>query len=172
MQGYRCRRCGEHHDEPPLHYGFQAPASWYLVPEGERSQRCLLSSDQCVIDDKHFFVVGNLELPVIGSERRFSWDVWVSLSAQNFGRAFDLWKQPGRESEPPYFGWLNSSVPGYSETLSLKTMVHTRPVGVRPLIELEPTDYPLAVEQRTGITWDRVQEIAEAVLHGGGQPQA
>jgi hypothetical protein len=34
---------------------------------------------------------------------------------------------------------------------------------------LEPTDHPLAVEQRTGITHDRVREIAEAVLpfHGG-----
>src|SRR4051794_21055101 len=83
---------------------------------------------------------------------RFSWDVWVSWSAQNFGRVFDLWKQPGRESEPPYFGWLNSNFPGHPETLSLKTMVHTRPVGVRPLIGLEATDHHLAVEQRTGIT--------------------
>jgi hypothetical protein len=44
-------------------------------------------------------------------------------------------------------------------------MVHTRAVGVRPYIQLEPTDHPLAVEQRTGITLARVQEIAEMVLH-------
>ena len=44
--------------------------------------------------------------------------------------------------------------------------MHTRPVGVRPYIELEATDHPLAVEQREGITWERVQEIAEIVLHG------
>jgi hypothetical protein len=30
---------------------------------------------------------------------------------------------------------------------------------------LEPTDHPLAVEQRTGITLDRVREIATAVMH-------
>ena len=166
MPGYRCRRCGESHDELPLHYGFHAPAYWYGVPEAERARRCLQSSDQCVIDDEHFFVVGNLELPVIGSEERFSWDVWVSLSARNFARACEVWESPGRESEPPCFGWLSSSVPGYPETLSLKTMVHTRPVGVRPRIELEPTDHPLAVEQREGITWERVREIAETVLHG------
>jgi hypothetical protein len=35
----------------------------------------------------------------------------------------------------------------------------------RPLVELEPTDHPLAVEQRTGITLGRVQEIAETLLH-------
>jgi hypothetical protein len=167
MPGYQCRRCGEYHDEPPLHYGFHAPAAWYGVPEGERSQRSLLSSDQCVIDDEHFFIVGNLELPVAGSQERFSWDVWVSLSARNFSRACELWERPGREIEPPYFGWLSSSIPGYPETLNLKTMVHTRPVGVRPRIELEPTAHPLAVEQREGITWERVREIAEVVLHGG-----
>ena len=107
-------------------------------------------------------------MPVIGSEERFSWDVWVSLSDRNFARARKLWRRRGRESEPPYLGWLSSSVPGYPETLSLKTMVHTRAVGTRPRIELEPTDHPLAVEQREGITWERVREIAEIVLHGEG----
>jgi hypothetical protein len=50
-------------------------------------------------------------------------------------------------------------------TLNLKTNAHTRPLGRRPSVELEPTDHPLAVEQRTGMTQDRVREIAEAVLH-------
>jgi hypothetical protein len=57
-------------------------------------------------------------------------------------------------------------LPGYPDTVNLKTMVHSREVGRRPFIELEPTDHPLAVEQRQGITWARVQEIAELVLHG------
>jgi hypothetical protein len=48
----------------------------------------------------------------------------------------------------------------------LKTNIHTNPVGVRPFVELEPTDHPLAVEQRNGITLARVQEIAEIILHG------
>lgn len=168
MPGYRCRRCGQYHDELPLHYGFEAPAYWYAIPETERRRRCHLSSDRCVIDGEHFFIVGNLELPVIGSEGRFSWDVWVSLSDRNFARACKLWRRRGRESEPPYFGWLSSSVAGYPETLNLKAMVHTKAVGVRPRIELEPTDHPLAVEQREGITRERVREIAEIVLHGGG----
>ncbi|WP_329223341.1 DUF2199 domain-containing protein [Streptomyces microflavus] len=47
----------------------------------------------------------------------------------------------------------------------MKTNARTRPVGKRPLIELEPTNHPLAVEQRTGITQDRIREIAIAVLH-------
>jgi len=45
------------------------------------------------------------------------------------------------------------------------SLVHTHPVGVRPEIELEPTEHPLAVEQREGITWERVDEIAAIMLH-------
>jgi hypothetical protein len=89
-----------------------------------------------------------------------------SLSKENFKRAVQFWETVGRENEPPYFGWLSSRLPLYPETLSLKTNVHTRPVGQRPFIELEPTDHPLAVEQRNGITMARVREIAAALLHG------
>jgi hypothetical protein len=165
MTGYTCRRCGKYHAELPLHYGAPAPVAWFAVPEAERAQRCTLTADQCVIDGRYFFIVGNLELPVIGSDERFSWDVWVSLSAPNYERTCELWNHPGRESEPPYFGWLSTSLPDYPETVHLKTLVHTRPVGVRPWIELEPTAHPLAVEQREGITLERVREIAELVLH-------
>jgi hypothetical protein len=77
----------------------------------------------------------------------------------------ELWTTPGRESEPPYFGWLCTFLPIYPSTVSLKTRVHIRPVGQRPFVELEPTDHPLAVEQRNGITMDRVREIAEILLH-------
>jgi hypothetical protein len=34
--------------------------------------------------------------------------------------------------------------------------------------ELEPTEHPLAVEQRTGITMERVREIAERLVHPQG----
>lgn len=44
--------------------------------------------------------------------------------------------------------------------------IHTHPVGEVPRAELEPTDHPLAVEQRTGITVERVREIAALVEHG------
>ncbi|WP_043674167.1 DUF2199 domain-containing protein [Streptomyces xylophagus] len=129
----------------------------------------MLSSDQCVIKGQHYFIKGLIEIPVIGSEDLFSWGVWVSLSRDNFARALDMWNTPGREAEKPYFGWLNTELSLYSpSTLNLKTNAHTRPLGRRPFVELEPTDHSLAVEQRAGITQDRVREIAEAVLHPNG----
>ncbi|MGW6575254.1 DUF2199 domain-containing protein [Streptomyces sp. NPDC054945] len=103
-----------------------------------------------------------------------SWGVWVALSRENFSRAADLRDTPGREPEPPYFGWLTTELLVYpATTLNLQTHVHTRPLGRRPSIELERTDHPLAVEQRTGITLDRVSEIAAAVRRpADGEPEA
>jgi hypothetical protein len=54
--------------------------------------------------------------------------------------------------------------------VNLKTMVHLRDNGLRPLVELEPTDHPLAVEQRTGITLECVAEIYESVFHPPNSP--
>jgi hypothetical protein len=66
----------------------------------------------------------------------------------------------------PFFGWLNASLKPYPETTDLKTRVHLRDNGLRPWIELEPTNHPLALEQRNGISVDRVAEIHAIMMHG------
>lgn len=153
--GFRCEACGGWHDALPFSYHASAPAYWR--PELERDEASELAEDQCIIEGEHFFVRGLIRLPVLDADQDFEWGVWVSLSEQNFARMDELWGTQGREAEPPYFGWLSSDLPAYEEpTLSLGTEVHTRPVGLRPLVELEPTDHPLAVEQRDGITVARV----------------
>lgn len=166
--GFICSRRGQHHAEISMAYGPRAPALYHQLPEADRETRAELTTDLCIIDEEHFFIVGKLELPVQDTDKVFSWDVWASLSRDNFMRTCELWESDDRVDEPPYFGWLSSSLPGYPETLSLKTHVHTREVGRRPYIEIEPTDHPLAIEQRGGITMDRVKEIAEMVLHPNG----
>jgi hypothetical protein len=147
-------------------FGAAAPALWLSLPETERNARRELTSDQCVVDGEHFFVLGRILLPVVDGAGPFIWLAWVSLSQKNFLRAGELWHSEGRESEPAYFGWLQSALPYEPTTLSLKTSVQTMPVGERPTITLEPTNHPLSLEQQHGITMARVQQIAEAALHG------
>jgi hypothetical protein len=43
-----------------------------------------LESNTCVIDQKYFFVLGCLEIPVDGENESFSWGVWVSLRKDRF----------------------------------------------------------------------------------------
>ncbi|WP_327682395.1 DUF2199 domain-containing protein [Kitasatospora sp. NBC_00458] len=162
---HTCACCAEHLDGPPLSYGAAAPEGW--KPRYARRRDSELTPDQCMIKGRDFFVHGLVEIPVRDSGDTFSWGVWVSLSEANFARTHDLWEDPAREQEPPYFGWLFTELPAYPEsTFMLKTHVRTRAVGLRPLIELEPTDHPLAVEQREGITAARVQEFADLLLRG------
>ncbi|MDP9372668.1 MAG: DUF2199 domain-containing protein [Chloroflexota bacterium] len=153
------------HEGLPFSYGIDAPEYGYAIPESERERRAVLGEEQCEIDGEHFFVRGRIRIPVLDAPDDFEWGAWVSLSPRNYRRMAELWCRPGREAEPPYFGWLSTALPYEPSTLNLKTLVHTRPVGERPLIELEPTDHPLALEQRRGITLERVQEIAERLLH-------
>jgi hypothetical protein len=164
---YRCERCGERHDSAPLAYGVAAPDYWDQSLADRKSS--VLDQELCVINNEDFFIRGRIVIPVIDAPDggEFEWGAWVSLSRENFHRAVSLWTSPSRSDEPPYFGWLSTGLPLYQPTtLQLKAHVHTQSAGTRPLIELEPTDHPLAVEQRTGITLERVQAIAETLLHG------
>ncbi|MEU5696689.1 DUF2199 domain-containing protein, partial [Actinosynnema sp. NPDC020468] len=162
--GLPCAHCGQPHGEVPFAYGTAAPAYWDEGSAGRPGT--VLGDEQCVIDGEHFFVRARLVLPVVDAEEQFEWGVWVSLAPHTFDRMSALWTDPRRVEEPACFGWLSTVLPLYEPTtLNLKTMVHTGPVGVRPTVELEPTDHPLAVEQRTGITVARVREIAERLPH-------
>lgn len=161
---YRCARCGDTHDGVPA-LSAAAPLYYYAVPEAERPERCRLDTETCCVDDAFFFVRGCLEVPILGESEPFVWGVWASLSRPNFERYRQLLAARRRSHEGPFFGWLSASLRGYPDTENLKTRVHLRDDGVRPRIELEPTEHPLAIEQRSGITLDRVAAILSAYAH-------
>ena len=162
---WSCARCGEVHTGLPFDWAFDSPVYW----EGPRAEGDLLTDDLCVWTDddeqRSYFVRGILELPVPGQEQPFAYGVWSSLSEASFRRVVELWDDPARVEEPAYFGWLSNRLPGYPDTLNLPLDVETRALELRPTFVLQPTDHPLAVEQREGITVGRVQEIAEQLLH-------
>lgn len=158
MFRFKCISCGKWHEGMPA-FDADAPLYYYSIPTEQRQARCSLDSDRCVVDDKFFFVRGCLEIPVHGESEAFSWGVWVSLSSNSFDQFEACFEAPKRSHIGPFFGWLSAALPLYPATENLKTMVHLRDDGIRPYIKLEPTDHPLAVEQRSGISVDRVAEI-------------
>ena len=161
---WKCHTCGVEHDELPLCFGIEAP--WRaLVPEGEFAQRVELTPDQCVVDGKEFFVRGHIEIPILGYADALAFSVWSSLSEKSFSHMCERWDAAERGSDQPYFGWLSSPVGGYSNTIHLKLSVQSRLPGLTPLFTVEPTDHPLAVDQRNGISIERWQNIAHQILH-------
>ena len=161
---WTCSCCGRQFDGLPLDWSAEAPLQYDLIPESERATRAALTADFCTIDGKDFFIRGLIELPIIGRPEKFAWGAWTSLSSASAEKVRHAWDRPDRASEGPFLGWLCSALPLYPRTLSLKTRVHLRAPPIVPFIELEPTDHPLAVEQRHGITIGRAIQIAESLL--------
>ncbi|MFN7589757.1 MAG: DUF2199 domain-containing protein [Planctomycetota bacterium] len=158
-----CSECGLDHDLDQMSLVAHAPAHWAMLSDEERAASTL-TRDQCVVRttrETAFFVAANLLVPVHKTAAEYSWGVWVSLSERSFKEMQELWEDPTRVARGPYFGWLCTAIPGYPDSMYLKTMVHQRAVGLRPTVELEPTDHPLAVHQRLGVD---AQELL-AVIH-------
>jgi hypothetical protein len=160
---WTCRCCGKQFNELPVSFASAAPGPWLELTEEDRSARGRIDSDICVIDRQQFFVRGCLEVPIIGYHDPFVWGVWTSVAEPSLLRVLDLWNVEVRKSEPALFGWLCNAIYGYPDTYGLKTNLHLRDDRKRPFIELEPTDHPLAIEQRTGISLSRVEEIVAAL---------
>jgi hypothetical protein len=143
-------------------YAVKAPRNWFGLPEAERATRAKLSEDLCTIDGREHYVRGCLEIPVIGSPEPFVWGVWASVSEASLKRILELWNAPDVEGEPPRFGWFSTWLQGYPEPVEIKCQIHLRAGNLRPRFVLEATEYPLAVEQRNGMTIDRIKEIARS----------
>ena len=165
-QTWVCATCGETHRGFPLSWAAEYPDSYAALGKDARKDRAVIGTDQCVIDDREFFVRGCIEIPVVGLLDPFVWGAWVLLWKRDYEAISEMWETQGRESlQGPFPGRLNNRFVVYPDTLNLKVKLHVSPVGVRPNIVVEEPDHPLAVEQKEGMTLSRVAEIAARLMH-------
>ncbi len=164
--GYQCNTCGAVHSERPTCFSFEMPMVVSQLSETDLERRVEMSSDQCILDDEHFFIVGTLDLPVQNSDEVLRWIAWSTLSKANFERACELWRVHGRESEPPYPGWLSNQIPGFPDSLHIKLLVHTEALGLRPRLEVVDDGHPLWSAQRNGITSHQADELIHVAQFG------
>lgn len=167
MEGFEftCSCCDEIHKGVPG-FGTKAPIYWYSIPESEKKERIELSSDTCILDQEHFFVKGCLELPVQTAEEPFIFSSWISLSKENFLKFLDLFEVTFRENEEPMVGWYSSWLWPFTDTEKLKARINFRNDGTRPSIELEPTEHPLSIAQREGLSKKELIKIFEYYTFG------
>jgi hypothetical protein len=140
----------------PVAYRLEFPVDSY-APGTVKSER----DGELVVAGDDRFILANIELPVkhlLGAQ--FVWTCWISLSDGSYQRMRRLWNRPGRERQEAAFGYVSSALPTYEpSTVALKSRIHTRAAGLRPSVELEPTEHPLAAEQRDGIGQDRIAAV-------------
>jgi hypothetical protein len=165
MTGFVCSRCGKAHPGIPT-IGFRFPIDYLDVPEAERKERVFLTDDTCVIDDERFFVRGCLEIPVLDGCDPFMWGVWVAVSEEAFYEFQDLLGVDVRSQHGPFKGRLSSPPRPYPDSTNLRAIVRLRDHGIRPLVLLDSSTHPLALEQKNGISRKRVAEIVELMRPG------
>jgi hypothetical protein len=164
---FTCATCGAEHDIGDISFGAHAPVQWDSLTDNERSQS-LLGQEQCEItsaEGRSFYIRACLEIPIRNIDRRFTWGVWCSLSEKSYEEIAEHWDNPARIALGPHFGWLCTNIPGYPDTIFLKAIVHQRPVGLRPIVVLEPTDHLLAIDQRNGVEEQRLRGLVTSLLH-------
>jgi len=149
-------------------FAAKAPVAWEALSWFDR-RGSNLGDETCIVKRQHFFVRGLIEIPVKNRKTPLVWNVWSSLNAESFQRMLDHWTSSDRASDPAFIGFLSNDLSAvYPSTLNLKLRVQTRALGQRLSFELEPTDHPLALEQRAGIGIERVREINSLLLHSVG----
>lgn len=161
----RCSCCGAPIDGIPTDFAVGPPWRLSGATDADFAQRVRRTRDTCVVDDEAFFIRGNIDLPILGTDKSFAWGVWCSLSRQSFEDVLARWDAPDRERDAPHFGWLYADLPGYTApTWLLKTMVHQRGGNLTPYVEIQPGSHQIADEQTRGITVERWHQIAAAAL--------
>ena len=161
---WRCANCGEEHRDVPLDFATDRPYAYEQL-DAESRERAHLTTELCVIDNRWFFVRGVIEVPILGSDLRFRWGTWCSVSEKSHRVIYDNWDHPDLDRFPPVFGWLNTRLPLYPDTLNMKVSIQLRSGNRRPVFTLEPTEHPLALEQRCGISVKRLYEMLAVLLH-------
>lgn len=158
---FKCPKCTAWHSELP-DIGYDRP--YYATGmTDEQKSLVFLTSDLCVIAETDFFIRCVLPVPIKGTGETFGWGVWSSLSEQNFLRYQSSYDEDMSDWDP-MFGYLSNQLPDYPDTLLLKLSVQPRARGLRPLLTLEPTDHPLAIDQREGISLEDVLKLVGPFL--------
>jgi len=161
---YTCSRCGQEHAVLPLRHALPRPALVEQISNSARLKRCQLAADTCSVDERFFFVRGALEIPIRNRSEVFTWEIWASVSQEDFARLRD--RDATAPAPAPCSGWLSCSLPLYPQTLNLEARIHLRADEPLPRFELLPARHPLYADQAEGILWSRVLEITEFLTHG------
>jgi hypothetical protein len=157
--GFRCETCGEWHEGMSKDFGYAKPFGWEATTSEDR-----LEPDFATMGEDRF-IRTILELPVHGGASPLVLGVWVTQSKASFEGYLEGMKTGRGHALPPSFGFLASSVLGFPDSLMLKTRVHQLPGKLRPWIELEPTDHPLAQAFWHGLSPAEEKRLIARFLH-------
>jgi hypothetical protein len=116
------------------------------------------------VDQELFFHRGRLIIPVNDHAEDLIFNVWTSISQENFNMRIELWEDVNRTTQTPYFGWLQTEIPSYGKTLNIKTTALEQEPGIIPLIRIIEDDHRLTIDQTNGISYQQALQIVGEAL--------
>ncbi len=161
---FECESCETKYDEIPLCFGSDFPDYYYTVPPNEIKKRVELEKSLCVVDKTHFFHRGRITIPIVDFDKDLYFDIWTSISRENFEIRMDCWDSTNRKDYGPYFGWVQNQIPTYENTINIKSKAIEQEVGIIPEIKITEVNHQLAIDQKNGITYQKAKEIVEFIL--------
>lgn len=158
----RCGVCGQIHNEWPA-LTFSSPSSYIELSKEEKELIATIDSDFCTIqyeDQTDRFIRVVLKQKVNNVDQTLDYGLWVSLSEKSFLNYVDNFNNENHEER--YFGWLNSRILQYENTMGIPTTVVTKRGNQRPEIFPHEDHKHIFVEDYyNGI----MKDVAEKRLH-------
>ncbi|OCK53224.1 hypothetical protein BA768_01320 [Chryseobacterium sp. CBo1] len=160
---FQCLCCGQIYDEIPLTFGSEFPSYYFTIPENEISERVEYEKSLCIIDD-HFFHRVRLAIPVLDYSEDLNFDIWVTISKENFIKRNENWNDEERIHLEPYFGYLQNEIFGYQNTLNLHTVSIENKPGIIPNVQVIDDSHQLYSDQKNGISLEKAKSIVQNIL--------
>jgi hypothetical protein len=160
----KCPNCDEEHEWWEMEIGFEVPDPYLKLSREERSARCQINPDICVIDGDRFFVRGVLQIPIRETERSFGWGVWAELSPKCYQQYLKLEQIPELPQER-IACQLASEVPSYADSLGLKLNLWVLGSTQRPLFYVQDVEHAMGKDQQQGVSEIRVLTWLQPYLH-------
>lgn len=166
IDGYWCSICGQYHEGMPMDIAYTDPHPPILAAARERGEEIERSSDWCIVNNwQTCFVRTILDIPVHDGPKAFTYGVWVAVSPHYLMHLLDCWDTGVPDDEPRFVGYVGNQIDPYPDTLFLDVEMDARSATRRLSLTVVSPDHPLGIEQRTGITMARVQQLVETIKH-------
>ena len=165
---FKCSKCGEEHEGWPA-IAFDMPHYYHILSVQDKKEMATLDDDFCIInhgDQIDRFIRVVLFQKVKDSCQDLHYGLWVSVSEKTFNTYSEHFKQGTLEGS--FFGYLCSNVPGYDNTLSIKTNVHVSKGVNRPEIvpHDDQMDIPFVKDYYEGISLEEAEQRIAKVVGG------
>ena len=165
----KCSVCGERHKVWPA-LTFNSPSSYHELNENEKQSIAKIDSDFCEIkyeDQTDKFIRVVLKQKIKDSKLELDYGLWVSLSDKSWNDYKLNFNNENHETQ--YFGWLNSRIPEYDNTLNIPTTVITKKGNDRPeIIPHEDHEHEFVEDFYTGISKEEAEKRIHKMMKNAG----